>query len=212
MKGIRATVVWVAVFAACHKYSAPAEGGKILSSANGASVTANFAIRGDRLQIQYAIRNNSPAALYVADAAVIVNPNGKDATVETARPDAEFSAPDVLLLYDKLFPLPPGMLTTVPPSAYSFRVEQGDTHSRRVELALPLRDRRLRRSKQAKLAGCGRIRFEVGIIFPGGGLTEEEQVIGGTTVWRLNTAAYRQQQVLSIEAPLPNSVAIETEY
>jgi hypothetical protein len=183
-----------------------------LSSANGAYLTASFAPHGDRLEFQYAIRNNSPGPLYVADAAVVVSRNGIDASVETARPDAEFSPPHLLLVSQKLFPRPPGTLTSVPPSAYTFRLERGEAHARRVELALPLRDRRLRRKEQGKLAACARVRFEVGIIFPGGDVTEEEEVIGGTPVWRLNTAAYRQQQVLSVEAPLPNSVEIETEH
>jgi hypothetical protein len=54
--------------------------------------------------------------------AVIVGPNG-DVKVETARLAAEHLPPETLALFDKLLPLPPGVLTTVPRSAYAIRVE-----------------------------------------------------------------------------------------
>jgi hypothetical protein len=56
---------------------------------------------------------------------------------------------------------------------------------------------------------CARIRFELGIINPGGELTAEEQVVAGTHLWRLNAAAYRQQRLLIIELPVTPSVPLQ---
>ncbi len=179
-----------------------------MSSAGQAALTAAFQVRSDRLEIQYSVKNSSASALYVLDAAVIVGPHG-EVKVETARPAAEHLPPDAVALFDKLFALAPGTLTTVPRSAYAIRLEPRETHSRAVELGLPLRDRRLAKSTPSKLVTCTRIRFELGIVFPGGELTAEQQVVAGTLLWRLNAAAYRQQQVLTIESPVAPPLPLE---
>lgn len=179
-----------------------------MSNSEGAALTATFHVRSDQLEIQYSIKNSRASAFYVVDTAVIVGPNG-DVKVETARPAAEHLPPETLALFDTLLPLPPGVLTTVPRSAYAIRVEPGETHSRQVELSLPLRDRRLAPSAPSRVVTCTRIRFELGIINPGGELTAEEQMVAGTRLWRLNAAAYRQQQLLIIELPVTPSVSLQ---
>lgn len=179
-----------------------------MSSAEGAALTATFHVSSDQLDIQYSIKNSSASTFYVVDVAVIVGPQG-DVNVETARPAVEHLPPDAVILFDKLSPLPPGSLTTVPRSAYAIRLEPGETHSRLVGLRLPLRDRRLAKSAPSKVVTCTRIRFDLGIVFPGGELMAEEQALAGKRLWRLNAAAYRQQQVLGVESPIAPPLSLE---
>lgn len=180
-------------------------------AADRGAFTARFQVHSDHLEIQYSIRNTSATTFYVVDAAVIVGPHG-ETKVQIAPPAAQYLSPGTLILSDKLNPLPPGTRTTVPRSAYAFCLQPDETHTATVQLPLPLRDSRLPKSSTSpRTVSCTRVRLELGTIDAGGDLIAEEQEIAGTKVWRLNTAAYRQQHVLSVEAMLGQAVPLETE-
>lgn len=160
----------------------------------------------DSLTVHYSIQNHGNA-VYLWDNRVLIDANG-GITVGSTKPKVVYSAPNLITLADKLFPLVPGVLNAVPPHAYAEMLNAGAAKSGQVVLSLPLRDSSVKDSQRSHEVTCNRLRFVIGAISNDKQLHAQQQVVAGVTIWRPGPASWKLQHELQAEAEVSPGVKV----
>jgi len=172
----------------------PTTSKEMIAKADGVEIKAMFHSRADRVEVEFAVTNDSPANIYLID--FDFDSDGAGSRLRLDRLQAQFEAPDMAVLVSRLFPLAPGTTRMQPPTAYGTKVAAGSTYRSALSATVPLR------AKGAVLptadVECSRIRFELGMIPESPDLNPKPMAIPGK--YRLSTAAWRLQKVLAVEA------------
>jgi hypothetical protein len=175
-------------------------GGAAMGPSNGnLQMAAQFSVIADRLEIDYSVHNSSHTNVYLLDTAVLIDSHGTT-TVGPAKPRVEFAQPNLAILSDKLFPLPPGTMTAVPPSAYGELLAAGAAKRTRVEFPMPIRERSAAKAGPTEEVSCDHIRFVIGAVSEAPELHARRQMIAGAPLWWLGPAAWNLQQELTVDA------------
>jgi hypothetical protein len=130
-------------------------GGAAMGASNGnLQMVAQFSVIADRLAIDYSVHNSSRTNVYLLDTAVLINSHGVT-TVGPAKPRVEYVQPNLAVLSDKLFPLPPNTMTAVPPNAYGELLAAGAIKRTRVEFPMPIREQSAAKASLTQEVTCG---------------------------------------------------------
>jgi hypothetical protein len=192
-------LVLISVNFSCGNLSQTLGGGAAMGPSNGnLQMAARFSVIADRLEIDYSVHNSSHTNVYLLDTAVLIDSRGAT-TVGPAKPRVEYIQPNFVVLSDKLFPLPPGTMTAVPPSAYGELLAAGAAKRTRVEFPMPIRERSAARAGPTEEVSCDRIRFVIGAVSDAPELHARRQIIAGTPLWWLGPAAWNLQQELTVD-------------
>jgi hypothetical protein len=171
-----------------------------MGASNGnLQMAAQFSVIADKLQIDYSVHNASHTNVYLLDTAVLINSDGTT-TVGPAKPRVEYVQPNTAVLSDKLFPLPPGTMTAVPPSAYGELLPAGAARRTQVEFPMPMRERSAAKAGPTQEVSCSHVRFVIGAVSEAPELNARRQMIAGAALWWMGPAAWNLQQELTAEA------------
>jgi hypothetical protein len=193
-------LILVSINFGCGNLSQTLGGGAAMAPSNGnLQMTAQFSVMADRLEIDYSVHNSSHTNMYLLDTAVLINSQGAT-TVGPAKPRVEYVQPNLAVLSDKLFPLPPGTMTAVPPSAYGELLAAGAIKRTRVEFPIPIREQSAVKAGPTQEVSCDHIRFVIGAVSDAPELHAKRQMIAGAPLWWLGPAAWNLQQELTVDA------------
>jgi len=193
-------LILVSINFSCGNLPRSLGGGTAMGASNGnLQMAARFSVIADRLEIDYSVHNSGHTNVYLLDTAVLIDSHGTT-TVGPARPRVEYVQPNLAVLSDKLFPLPLGTTTAVPPSAYGELLAAGAVKRTRVEFPMPMRERSAAKAGPTQEVSCGHIRFVIGAVSEAAELHARPEMIAGAPLWWLGPAAWNLQQQLTAEA------------
>lgn len=160
---------------------------------DGLALRAVISTSKDQVSVELTLTNGGGVNVYVPDVALDPQTNGLREHVL----GVQFEPPGTAVLSARLFPLDPKIRHAHPPVAYTTRLAPGETYKKTLSAKAPLRAAGAQ--GEAPDIECAHVRFELGLIPEAAGLDPQSMTVEGKVVYRLRTAAYRLQKVMTVE-------------